>query len=133
MLLTIIIFFIAITLAFGMLTFRAWELKTDRVRIPENVESPLPDLSFRHVEKSMLYFTKHIVQNIVLVLAKYWFIMVTRTKKWVSDKWPKISAYFDKTPEATDTPTKPSFFRKAILESEAKIRRIKEKVKQDHE
>ena len=131
MLFTIIIFFIAIILAFGMLAFRAWELRTARASMPENVENKVTDLTFRHVKKNMLYLTKHIVQGIVLVVVKYWFICVTKTRKWISDKWPKINAYFQKKPESTEN-QKPSFFRKAILESEAKIKRIKEKVKREH-
>ncbi len=133
MLLTVIIFFIAIALAFSMLAFRAWEIKTERVKIPEVSESPIPDLSFRHVEKSMLYLTKHLVQGFVLAVAKYWFIFVTKTKKKVADSWPKLNAYFQKKQETSDVNMKPSFFRKAVLESEAKIKKIKEKIRKEHE
>ncbi len=133
MLIIFIIFIVAIIVAFGMLVFRAWELRTERVKLPEYTESPLPDLSFRHVEKSMLYFIKHVVQNIVLVIVKYWFILTTKTKKKIADSWPKVNAYLKRKPESPDTPRRPSFFRKAILESKAKIRRVKEKVKEEHE
>ncbi|MEK7586240.1 MAG: hypothetical protein AAB477_03375 [Patescibacteria group bacterium] len=119
-------------MAFGMLTFRAWEIRTTRVSIPENIEKIAPDLSFRHVEKSMLYLTKHLVQSIVLGLVKYWFIITTKSKKWIADKWPKIYSYFEKKKDGASEPTKPSFFQKAILESKAKIKRIREKVEKEH-
>jgi hypothetical protein len=133
MLLTITIFFIAIISAFGMLTFRAWEIRTSRISIPEDGSQIVPDLSFRHVEKNMLYLTKHLVQSIVLVVVKYWFIITTKTKKWIADKWPKIHTYFEGKTEGASELTKPSFFQKAILESKAKIKKIKEKVKREHE
>ena len=133
MLVPFIIFIAALLVAFGMLVFRAWELRTERIKVPGVVEETLPDLSFRHVEKSMLYLTKHLVQGIVLWVVKHWFILITKTKKFIADKWPKFYAKFQKKPEATDVNKKPSFFKKAILESEAKIKRIKEKVKREHE
>ena len=133
MVLTIIIFFIAILTAFGMLAFRAWEIRTNRVSVAEDMENIAPDISFRHVEKSMLYLTKHIVQGIVLTIVKYWFIATTKTKKWLEDKWPKVHALFQKKSEPSDTLKKTSFFQRAILESQAKIKRIKEKVKKEHE
>ena len=55
------------------------------------------------------------------------------TKKKIAESWPKINAFIEKKPDTPDENKKPSFFRKAILESEAKIRRIKEKVKKEHE
>lgn len=129
----IIIFFISTILAFGMLAFRAWEIRTARISIPDNKDAVLPNLSFRHVEKSMLYLTKHVVQGIVLTCVKYWYIFVTKTRKWVLDKWPKIHGYLEKKDIVSSEPSKPSFFQKAILESKAKIKRIKEKVKNEHE
>lgn len=116
-----------------MLAFRAWEIKTARVSIPDNADKTIPNISFRHVEKSMLYLTKHVIQGIVLTCVKYWYILITKTRKWVSDKWPKIHGYFEKRAEVSLEPSKPSFFQKAILESKAKIKRIKEKVKNEHE
>lgn len=129
----IIIFFISIILAFGMLTFRAWEIRTARVSIPDNKDGVLPNISFRHVEKSMLYLTKHVIQGLILTCVKYWYIFITKTKKWVSEKWPKIHSYFEKKESVSLEPSKPSFLEKAILESKAKIKRIKEKVKREHE
>lgn len=133
MLFTIIIFFIAIVVAFGMLAYRAWEIRTARVSIAEDDSKVAVDLSFRHVEKSMLYLTKHIVQTVVLTVVKYWFIWTTKAKKWISDRWPKIHDYFVKKPVENTELSKPTFLEKAILESKAKIKRIKEKVKREHE
>ena len=134
MLLTIVIFSISILIAFGMLAFRAWEIRTARVSLPENLEAKLSNLSFRHVEKNMLYLTKHIVQNVVLVVAKSWFIVTTKVKKFTADKLPKVYNFFIKKPKVdTEKPARLSFVQKAVLESKSKIRRIKEKVKKDHE
>lgn len=133
MVIIIVIFFISIILAFGMLSFRAWQIRTARVSIPDNKDGALPNITFRHVEKSMLYLTKHVIQGIVLACVKYWYILVTKTKKSISDKWPRIHSYFQKNNELPSEPSKPSFFQKAILESKAKIKRIKEKVKNEHE
>lgn len=132
MIVTIVIFFIAIIAAFGMLMFRAWQIRTMRIPIPENIENRVPDLTFRHIEKSMLYLTKHIIQWIVLGVAKWWFITVTKTRKWVSEKWPKLHDRFTKRPEENKETTSPSFVQRAILESKAKIKRIKEKVRREH-
>jgi len=132
MTLIIIIFFISILLAFGMLSFRAWEIKTSRVQIPENNKSSLPKISFRHLEKNMLYLTKYIVQGILFIFAKYWFIITTKIRKWFNSKWPKINSYFrNKKEEEQNTSYRHSFFKKAILESKAKIRNIREKVKEE--
>jgi hypothetical protein len=130
MTLTIIIFFVSIITAFTMLAFRAWELRTGKVQIPGSQEPAMPDFAFRHVEKNMLYLTKHIVQVIILTCAKYWFIFTTRTKKWISEKWPKIHARFEKKPETEKTET--SFVGRAIIESRMKIKRMKERVKKEH-
>jgi hypothetical protein len=133
MIITIIIFFIAILVAFGMLSFRAWQIKTSQVvPVSENSERTMPELSFRQIEKNMLYLTKHIVQALVLTVAKYWFILVTKTKKWVMDKWPKVHLFFQKKP-VSEGPVKPSFIQRAVLESKSKIKRIKERVKEEHE
>jgi hypothetical protein len=128
----IILFFIAIVAAFGMLAFRAWEMRTGRVRIPEYQENRTSDLSFRQVEKNMLYLAKHMIQGIVLAIAKYWFIMTTRTKKWLSGKWPKIHERFVRKTNVASKTQAPSFIKRAILESKAKIKRVKEKVKREH-
>ena len=77
----IIIFFIAIVTCFGMLAWKAWEIRTSRVAIEENSKIVLPDVPFRHVEKNMLYLAKHIIQSLLLVIVKYWFISTTKTKK----------------------------------------------------
>ena len=133
MIITIIIFFIAILVAFGMLSFRAWQIRTSQIApVSENGESRGHELSFRQIEKNMLYLTKHIVQALVLTVAKYWFIFITKTKKWVMDKWPKVHSLFQKKP-SPEGPTKPSFIQRAVLESKSKIKRIKERVKEEHE
>jgi hypothetical protein len=132
MILLIVIFFIAIITAFGMLTFRAWEIRTDRVKITEKNKDPVPELYFRHVEKNIMHFAKHIIQWIVLTIVKYWLIITTKTKKWLGENWPKVHRLFEKK-ELSNSPMRISFFRRAILESKSKISKLKEKIKEDHE
>lgn len=131
MIITIVIFFIAIILAFGMLTFRAWEIRT--LRIVPTTEPVTPELSFRQMEKTMLYLTKHMVQGTVLVIVKYWFIATTKAKKSIEDKWPRIIRLLEKKSVEAKKPIRPSFVQRAVLESKIKIKRIKEKVKRENE
>lgn len=129
----IIIFFLSIFGAFGMLFFRVWEIKTSRINISPVEPPALKDLSFRHLEKNVLYLAKHIVQSIVFLVVKYWFIGITRLKKWVFSKWPKIKNRLIRKQDEASKPGRPSFFERAVMESRVKIRRIKEKVRRDHE
>jgi hypothetical protein len=131
MIVTSIIFFIAIVFAFGMLTFRAWELRKGHAILPSGTTEKAQEFSFRQLEKYMLYLTKRAIQWIVLVVVKYWFIALTKFKKWVADKWPRVHAFFAPTPKPTNT-TRPSYMRRAVVESKIKIRRVKEKVKREH-
>ena len=130
----IIIFLITIILAFGMLSFRAWEIKTSRVELPSSTHKIIPDIHFRHVEKIMLHLAKYIIQWIVLVVVKYWFILYTKTNKWVVKNWPKVYNLFrKKEEEVNNNPQKYSFVQRAALELKAKIRHTKEKVRREHE
>ena len=131
MTLTIIIFFIAMIGAFGMLIFRAWEIRTGKIIVEEEKPKFTPELSFRYFEKIFLYVTKHIVQWIVLSCVKIWFIMVTKIKILFKNKLPKISKLFKKK-ENTDS-RKISFIQRAVIESKIKIKKVKEKIKKEHE
>ncbi len=132
MTITIIIFFIAIILAFGMLSFRAWEIRTNRVIIEEDKPKFTRELSFRYFEKIFLYVTKRIVQWIVLSFVKVWFTIVTKVKFWMKNKLPKIAKFFQKKEKTTDS-RKISFMERAVMESKIKIKRVKEKIKKEHE
>ena len=128
----IIIFFIAIILAFGMLFFRTWEIKTAQVEPQIEERKFFPEIYFRHIEKIVLHLVKYGIQWLVLILVKIYFILTTKTKKWVGKNWPKINKYFiGKTKEVNGKGM--TFAKRAILESKIKIRRIKEKVKREHE
>ena len=128
----IILFFIAIILAFGMLMFRAWEIRTLNPEKPLQTKNIIPEIYFRHIEKSMLYLAKHVIQWIVLVIIKYWFIIRTKIKKLTREKLPKIYEFFRRKPKDISQQEN-SFIQKAILESKVKIRHIREKVKREHE
>ena len=114
-----------------MLTYRAWELRTIRVKMPEINENYTPDLTFRHLERNVLYLIKHIVQIIILDIAHTWFTVTTKTKKWIKAHWPHVHNYVEKKLEPVP-PEKYSFVRRAINESKVKIKRVREKVKKEH-
>jgi len=128
----IILFFIAIILAYLMLSFRAWEIKTLRADPSISPRQLVPEIYFRHLEKIMLHLAKHIIQWIVLVVVKYWFIIYTKTKKWGVKNLPKIYKYFKEKTKDIEQKEK-SFIQKAILESKIKIKHIREKVRKEHE
>jgi len=132
MTLIIIILFLSIILAAGMLFSKAWEIETSRIKAPEKKELAIPELPFRHLEKNMLYLTKYIVQELVLFVVKYWFVFTTKLKVWFNEKWPKIDSYFSKKTDPSKS-YRHSFVQKAILESKAKIKNIKAKVKREVE
>lgn len=129
----IILFLIAITMAFIMLSFRAWEIKTLQANPATSPRKLVPEVYFRHIEKIMLYLAKHIIQWIIVVVVKYWFIVVTKTRKLIKEKLPKIHNLFKKTGKEIIDPKKYTFVRRAVLESKAKIRRVKEKVRRENE
>lgn len=132
MIAVIIIFLIAIISLFCMLMYRAWEIKTLQVEMPVTIGDLFPEIHFRHVEKFMLYLARHVIQWIVLVVFKYWFIFSIKTKKWICKKLPKIYNFVNKKKELPDPFQKPSFVQRAVLESKIKIKRIREKVKKEH-
>lgn len=127
----IILFLIAIILAFTMLSFRAWQIETLRVEPQTPKRKLIPEIYFRHLEKIMLHLAKHVIQSILLMVVKAWFIVLTKTKKWVGKNWPKISAFFHKQKNELNQ-QRNTFVKRAVLESKIKIRRIKEKVKREH-
>jgi hypothetical protein len=128
MTLTIIIFFIAIIGAFGMLMFRAWEIRTDRL-IQEKQYAR--ELSFRNTEKIILFIIKHLIQSIILTSVKVWYLIITKTRVLLQNKLPKVNNLFHKKTK-TDS-RKLSFVERAVLESKIKIKKIKEKIKREHE
>lgn len=132
MLIPIIIFLVALIAAFGMLIYRAWEIRTNRLVIEEEKTAFTLELSFRYFEKIMLYLAKHIVQWIVLFIVKFWFLITTKTKIFLQNKWPKVHNLFKKK-EVTGTDSrKISFVERAVMESKIKIKKVKEKIKKDH-
>lgn len=106
----IILFFIAIILAFIMLSYQAWEIKTLRTDKNNNEHRIMPEIYFRHLEKTALYLIKNIVQWVILMAVKYWYVSSTKTKKWINKNWPKI-ANFLKT-KAKDIDFKKKFIYK---------------------
>jgi hypothetical protein len=119
-----------------MLTFRAWELRTSRIS-NGNSTSHMPSFWFRHVERNMLYLSKQVVQWLVLVVFKYWLITKAKTKKWLSENWPKVSKYFNFKKKGDHyngqaNTMRISFAQRAIIESKLKIRKMREKIQEEH-
>jgi len=133
MTLIIIIFFIAIVGAFGMLMFRSWEIQNNKIVIEENREKHIPELSFKYIESIFLYTIKHIVQWIVLFIVKLWFIIITKSSIWLQNKLPKLNKLFKKKERNGTDSRKISFVERAVMESKIKIKKVKEKIKKDHE
>jgi len=127
----LILFLIAIILAFTMLSFRAWQIETLRIEPQTSEKKLIPEIYFRHLEKIMLHLAKHVIQSIILIMAKGWFILLTKTKKWTGKNWPKINKFFRNKAKEIDE-KRMTFTKRAILESKMKIRKIKEKVKKEH-
>jgi len=96
MIFVFIIFILTTLAAFGMLMFRAWQIRSKRVVIDENTKQFKPELSFRTIEKTVLYTIKHIIQWIVIVSVKMWFLMISKTKLFFQNKLPKINKFFQK-------------------------------------
>jgi len=131
MIFIIIIFFIAIIGAFGMLVFRAWEIRTNRISTENKEKKYTTELSFRRVEKIFLFVAKYTIQGIVLFSVKTWFLITTKVKVWLQNKLPKINKFFQK--KASADSRKISFIQRAVIESKIKIKRAKEKIKKEHE
>lgn len=131
MIIPIIIFLIAIIAAFGMLFYRAWEIRTSRIVVREEHENYLPKLSLKEVEKISLHVTKHVIQSVVIFTVKGWFLFITKTKILIQNKSPKIHKFFQKKTN-TDS-RKISFVERAIIESKIKIKKVKEKIRKEHE
>ena len=134
---TTILFFIALVTALLMSTYRAWEIRTSRVQKSNASDVDfIETFSFRNIEKVALSVFKNVFVGIILVIAKYWFIFVTKTKKWLEENWPKVHQIFERSRmKEVDRGLiqSYSFMRRLILETRAKVRRMKEKVKREHE
>ncbi len=132
MIILIAIFLISIISAFLMIAFRVWEIKTKQKELPEEIKS-ISHIPFRHIEKNMLYLIKHVVLGLVLVTVKYWFIFSTKAKKWLNEKWPKIHKAIKPKHSEGNGKKEMSFTKRAILESKFKIRRMKQKIREEIE
>jgi len=135
MILIIIIFLIAIISAFIITAYRAWQIRTLRVKNVENSTDITEKFLFRNIEKIVLFLVKNLVIGLVLIVVKYWFLMVTKTKKWLEESWPKVHKIFKRKPEEVEERAikSYSFMRRIILELRSKIRKMKETIKRDHE
>lgn len=127
----VIIFSISIIIALGMLLFRAWEIRTARV-VVEEPKKHIPELSFRRVEKIILFLIKHLIQWIILSSVKVWYKFTAKVRIFIQNKLPKINKFFCKKQSCSDS-RKISFVERAVMESKIKIKKVKEKIKKEHE
>ncbi len=130
MTLAIIIFLISIAFLFGMLFYRAWEIKKGKVEKPDPNTNFLPAVFFRQIERIMLYWTKRGVQCVILVAVKYWTIFVEEGKKLINRKFPKVKDFFKRLGRKRNHG---AFIQKAMIESKFKIKKVREKVKKEYE
>ena len=114
-----------------MIMFRAWRIDKAEELSSLPTRKIVPEVYFRHIEQIGLYLAKYIIQSIVFIVMKYWFIALTKIKKWIGKSLPKLYHFFYKKTESVE-PQNDSFFRKAVLESKIKIRKIKENVRREH-
>lgn len=129
----IIIFIISIFSIFIFLSFRVWEIKNGyKSSNTEEKEVTISHIPFRQIEKNMLYLTKHVAQWLVLVTVKYWFIGVIKVKKAINNKIPQIRNFIKKRKEKNKEKNI-SFFKRAVLESKFKIKRMKQKIQEEIE
>jgi len=128
----IILFFLALVLAFLMLNYRAWEIKNRKIEKPSPHQKVIPEIYFRQIEKTMLYLAKYTIQWMVLVLIKGYFIINNRIRKFIERKLPKIYNIFKKKKDSSGK--KISSIYRALIELKTKIKKVKEKtIKEDEE
>lgn len=132
MIFVIIIFFVSILTAFGILYYRKLELANGKGNIEQRTLKIIPDFSLRQLEKNFWILIKYGVQKLILFVVKYWIITNIRVKKWISEKWPLVLAIFKSKKTESETQKSPSFFTKALIESKYKIKRMKQKIKEEH-
>ena len=101
----------------------------------ENREWKIVFPPIRQLEKYLLYSLKHLIQNLILGIVKYWILGMIKIKKWFIENWPKIKARLKKNKVKIETtyPKSPSFIRRAVFESKIKIKRLKQKIKHDND
>lgn len=124
---TITIFIVAIVTSLYLLSRSAWEVETG-VRNPDTY--PVFKISIRKTEKYVLYYTKWVLQSIVINTVKIWFIFIAKTKKFLKERWPKLVSKL--RPKPLEPGERPSFARRAVIESKIKIKRAKENIREKH-
>ena len=125
---TIIIFVLATIASFGVLSYSAWEVRTG---VRTHSDTPALTVSLKNAEKYSLYTLKHLVQSFVISVVKYWFLAIVKTRKWIAEKWPRVHKIIRRKP--VETNAKHTFVSRSIAESKVKIKRIKERIKKEHE
>ncbi len=130
MLIATILFLIGILITLTVVSYSANEVKMGARQV--NTTNAPSELSFRKIEKVVLYYGKYIIQGLIITTVKYSFIAKTKTQKFLMDKWPKVHKVIILTTKKPILKTG-SFISHTIKESKIKIKHIKERVKRDHD
>jgi hypothetical protein len=125
----ITIFLLSTITAFGVLCYSAWEAQTE-TRMPVG-RPPMKKISVRQMERYMLYFLRHFLQLLVLLVVKYWFLALTKAKKFIVEKLPKFHTWLKSV--FVNTSGRPSFFSRMSSDLKVKISHMKDNIKKDHE
>jgi len=126
----IILFFLTIILSFFMLNYRAWEIKKKKIEKPSPHQKVIPEIYFRQIEKNVLYLAKHIIQWVVLIIIKGYFLLINKVQKLIEKKLPKIYNVFKKKTKKNGK--KISSIYRALIELKTKIKRVKEKTNEEN-
>ena len=116
--------------AFAVIIRSQKEVKRGTRFVNEN-EQPFY-FSVRKIEKYVLYSAKHILQTFIVLMAKYWFIGVTKTKQFINTRFPKIKKLFEKKEIMKVEKKTLTFLGRAVKESKIKIKRMREHVRETH-
>ncbi len=128
----IIVFVIAIITAFIVLDYRVWQMRNSQEVVVFEVKNPASHITLRKIELGILHFLKYCMQKVIIISAKYWFLATAKSKKFISERWPKIHSIFQKKTVIPSEIQQPSFFAKALMESKIKVRHLRKKIKEDH-
>ncbi len=120
MLSTIIIFFIALVVAFAMITRKIWQIRKGQIVAGSYEEAEWTDLSIESVRARLIELLKFSIHHFVLFLLKVWIITtnwVKRTDKNIKDRLMHVIHKNGHLP----VKGKPSGFLKQIREHKGEL------------
>ena len=74
MLLTILVFILSFILAFGMITYKAWQFRTGKI-VPESYEeADWTDISIESIRTRLVELVRFAAHHTILVALKFWIL-----------------------------------------------------------